>query len=319
MPILVGIDEAGYGPPLGPLVVSAAAFRVRDPGVDLWQALAAVVRRCGTGRKGDSLVVDDSKRVYSSGRGLKQLERTVLSFTPPTTPLPCQLADWLPAVGYTRLAGLASMAWYVDSELELPTAATVDDASEAASRLAECQASAGVELVGVRVLPCFPPELNELFQRLDNKSVALFVVTGRLLRLVWQRADDEPVWVVLDKHGGRQRYYSLLRRAFPDEAVVPVTESSERSHYRVRSGPKRMEVIFEQSADSRHMPAALASMYSKYVRELFMLLENRFWATQVPGLKPTAGYPQDARRFLADIHDCRQGLNIPDHLLVRSR
>ncbi len=43
MTVLAGIDEAGYGPTLGPLVVSLAAFRVAGaeaeaPG-DLWSAL----------------------------------------------------------------------------------------------------------------------------------------------------------------------------------------------------------------------------------------------------------------------------------------
>jgi ribonuclease HII len=96
-------------------------------------------------------------------------------------------------------------------------------------------------------------------------------------------------------------------------------EAPRRSSYRVRSDGKAMDITFAQSADSEHMAVALASMYSKYVRELFMKLENRFWASHVPDLKPTAGYPQDARRFLTDIEDACERLDIPWPLLVRSR
>ena len=38
-------------------------------------------------------------------------------------------------------------------------------------------------------------------------------------------------------------------------------------------------------------------MACKYLREVCMRQFNRFWAKHVPGLKPTAGYPTDAKRF----------------------
>ena len=34
MPWIIGIDEAGYGPPLGPLVMTAVACRVPDGAAD---------------------------------------------------------------------------------------------------------------------------------------------------------------------------------------------------------------------------------------------------------------------------------------------
>src|SRR5437762_3576896 len=76
---LVGIDEAGYGPNLGPLVMTAVALRLPDAAIecDAWQLLAAGVRRHGE-RDDGRLVVADSKLVYSTSRGLAHLERTVL-------------------------------------------------------------------------------------------------------------------------------------------------------------------------------------------------------------------------------------------------
>ena len=53
--------------------------------------------------------------------------------------------------------------------------------------------------------------------------------------------------------------------------------------------------------DGKHAPVALASVLAKTVRELFMESLNTWFAEQVPGVRPTAGYPQDARRFLEDV------------------
>ena len=61
-----------------------------------------------------------------------------------------------------------------------------------------------------------------------------------------------------------------------------------------------MEIAFQAKGES-HMPTALASMASKYLRELAMHGFNDFWGRHVAGLRPTAGYPVDALRFKAEI------------------
>jgi hypothetical protein len=65
------------------------------------------------------------------------------------------------------------------------------------------------------------------------------------------------------------------------------------------------------------LPVALGSMLSKYLRELHMILFNRYWCERRPDLKPTAGYSVDARRFLEDIAPLRRELGIEDQLLIR--
>ena len=42
-------------------------------------------------------------------------------------------------------------------------------------------------------------------------------------------------------------------------------------------------------------------MVAKYLRELAMRAFNAFWCSRVEKLRPTAGYPQDARRFYEEI------------------
>ena len=69
----VGIDEAGYGPNLGPLVLTAViAEGPEDQAPDVWSDLAATV---GTGRRrAGRLWVDDSKAILHAGKGRDRLE-----------------------------------------------------------------------------------------------------------------------------------------------------------------------------------------------------------------------------------------------------
>src|SRR5262245_41979787 len=85
MPWILGVDEAGYGPNLGPFVMSAVACRVPEPlaAANLWQALAPAVRRHR--EPGDGLLIDDSKLVHSGARGLRNLEAALWAALHPTT------------------------------------------------------------------------------------------------------------------------------------------------------------------------------------------------------------------------------------------
>src|SRR5262249_20352050 len=84
MPWIVGVDEAGYGPNLGPFVMTAVACRIPPESVeaDLWQVLRPGVRRHKEAGD-DRPLVDDSKLVYSPTQGLAELERSVLATLSP--------------------------------------------------------------------------------------------------------------------------------------------------------------------------------------------------------------------------------------------
>ncbi|MFO0916783.1 MAG: hypothetical protein U0872_00505 [Planctomycetaceae bacterium] len=317
MPLLIGMDEAGLGPNLGPYVVTATVWETGEPAnkLNLWQAAKSAVTDAPQ-LNDDRLHIADSKAVFQPGKGLAALERGVLAA--------CQmLENWvcrtdldlrrrlLPKSGPSVDFGPC----YSSDDLNLPLEADAADIRSKSGRWQSTLESAGIQLLAVRSTIVEPMLFNLLIDEHQNKARALSLVSLRLLQQVLAEVGPQlPALVYCDKHGGRDRYDLLLAETFPDEFVFRVQESSLLSVYRLGN----LEVRFLPRAES-HLPVALASMVSKYVRELAMLRFNRFWMAHIPGLKPTQGYPVDARRFRDAIAETQQSLRIPDNQLWRCR
>ena len=124
---------------------------------------------------------------------------------------------------------------------------------------------------------------------------------------------------MVDKLGATSHYAPGLMRAFEDRHLKVVAEDQDRSAYEMVTGPSCWQISFTRSGDSRHMPVAMASLISKYVREILMECFNAYWSGHVADLKPTAGYYQDGLRFLSDIKDHARRLNVGRDTLVRQR
>ena len=355
MGILVGMDEAGYGPNLGPLVVAATAWEakrfrisdfglrienanpqsaIRNPQSDLYYLLRdAVVREaCTDGR----VAIADSKKLYHPGGGLRQLERAVHAALLAIGRLASRWAAIVDALAADPAGHHLPLAWHADFDCRLPIDATADEVTPLGTRLSEVCKAVGLRPIAVRARLVFPAEFNALVDLHGNKGAALSHVTIGLLRDVLQslhHADQQPsseiyptpaprpltpTFVVCDKHGGRNHYAALLQHFFSDHWIEPLCEGRAESRYQWGSAESRVEVAFRTGGEA-FLPAALASMTAKYLRELSMRAFNEFWCARVPGLCPTAGYPVDARRFKMEISNVQRALDIDDRILWRSR
>ncbi|MEX0938348.1 MAG: hypothetical protein WDZ59_10860 [Pirellulales bacterium] len=318
MAFLIGIDEAGYGPNFGPLVISATAWEVQgDPcRANLYKRLGKAV---SDGPDGARLAIADSKLLYNPQRGLGLLERGVLSIL---ALLGCRLGDWCDVWDRLRADGDGHrhhLPWYAGYRRPLPLVPAEEplpDATEPLRRV--CQARR-VRLAVVESRAVFPQRFNALVAQHGTKGEALSRLTLDLLADVMAGLPaDQQVLVVCDKHGGRNRYGALLQQRFPDTLVEVRKESRPVSIYRWGPQDCRVEVRFCAGGES-FMPAALASMTSKYLRELAMQALNDFWCRELPTLRRTAGYPTDSYRFKRDIADCQRNLKIDDGILWRVR
>lgn len=321
MAILAGIDEAGLGPKLGPLVLGLTVFRGPRALLDrLGDALAPVV---GSSAR-SAVPVGDSKKLYGAGKRIKAIERGVLAFVlAGGDELPGDLRAWVERFdvpGGTALARLDACPWYRE-RLPLPRALDGAVVGEAARALAAKLAAVEASVAEIRVAALPAPAVNAGLAEHGSKNVLNFYAAAPLLRRLFDgyAAPGVDVEVVVDRQGGRKDYAPLLRRLFYPAAVTAETVDAELSAYLVRTDERRMRVAFMVRADARALPVSLASMAAKYTRELHMELFNRFWRRLAPEVAPTAGYPLDAARFLREIEAHRVAEGIGSELLVRAR
>src|SRR4051812_5747351 len=168
MPWIVGLDEAGYGPTLGPLVQAVVAARVPDGVGCLWERLRRGVRRAGDSDDG-RVLIDDSKLVHAGPHGLARLERTIAGTLASGTSighfLDCVLCGSAPA-------DLAAEPWYTPDE-PIPVILDGNDLAGIAERLAETLLSKRVAFGVVRSVATPAPRFNALLDQWESKSAAL--------------------------------------------------------------------------------------------------------------------------------------------------
>lgn len=327
----IGIDEAGYGPNLGPLVQAAVAIRVprekfgAAPGemVPWWDWLEDSTTR-EKRKAGKKLLVDDSKEVFSAGKrgeGLQRLENALLMLG--ITPVGKNLWESL-APFWIEDAAEAAELWH-DPGLSFPEIEITPERQKQLDAWNENLVSTGLGPIQIRIRMVFPKAFNQAVERSDSKATVLTDGVGKFLQ--WGTGADEKsglaqpgdgIHAVVDKLGGRDRYGPWLGSILGGW-VTPGEESLGKSTYRITFPQREMSVSFESKADQNHMPVALASMVAKYLRERHMDSFNLWWQSKIDGLAPTAGYPQDAKRFLENVGPRLNELGVPMEVLWRQR
>ena len=328
--IIIGADEAGYGPNLGPLLIVATAWEIpEEMGTDAFSAAIQPVFRMKPWLLGcDHIPLGDSKQLFQPSSGLASIEAGLLTMllqidAPRTLICPTNLQDFRqfviwqkqPQTNQSKRDTIAP--WY--EQLEKWPVPSVVPPTEIL-RLAELARTAlqsnSIQLLAVRAAIVSESEFNESVSLSGSKGQLLSATT---LELVSSFCIDEPrsVEVFCDRQGGRKNYLPILLDALPNEWFAELLQSKTCVSYRNTRSPRR-DFHFTVGGDS-FGPTALASMLAKYLRERLMQSFNAFWQLQLPNLRPTAGYPLDAKRFREAIESTALALQLPERVWWRCR
>ncbi|AQT70281.1 ribonuclease HII [Anaerohalosphaera lusitana] len=320
MAIVVGIDEAGYGPILGPLVVSCVSFSMPDDLVkgDMWETLKPAVGKAKRGLAG-RILITDSKKAFTKATGTEHLQKAVLASLACTDRKPATAAQLLHHLCPDCFTRVKEYPWY-DSLDKIMIDQAADQTYISASVLQRTMRSKNIQLNSLQSKCLDVAHYNSLVDKVQNKAAVLFTCVAQMIHKTFTEAPaGQTMQFLIDRQGGRVNYCQVLMRMFPQADFKIIKESETSSSYEMTQAGKTAKLHFVAKADLRFLPVALASMTAKYVRELLIGSLNDHFAAKCGTIKPTAGYWKDGTRYINELKNNLPPDDLPHSMLVRSR
>lgn len=303
--LVVGVDENGLGPRLGPLVATALTLETSR------------YSRSSLQRRGLQLGLTDSKDVGGFGQMAftESVALALLGLPDGSVPgsADALLDRVFPTLRHELRAGCpndstAAQCWGVD--LRLP--AFGGDVQSGEELLVSLTGRSRLRILDVQSRVACAGVLNTRADQGNNKLHVDLAFFEDLIDSV-RAAHGAPLLVVCGMVGGIRDYASRFRR-FDSKRVRSLTSRRGQRRYGIDGVG---EVRFEIDADARHLPVALASIVGKYVREVCMRRIGEFYRQRDPELRLASGYhdpvttrfiraTEPSRRRLGIVSDCFQ-------------
>ncbi|MBN1844761.1 MAG: hypothetical protein JW810_03690 [Sedimentisphaerales bacterium] len=268
------------------------------------------------------VVINDSKKLHQKKSGYRHLQRGVLVFLAAASEKknskPLTIGDLLKCLGAADFTGGQDYPWYRDLP-DRPLHIDGDDIATCSTALSRDLGDRRIRFEGLSSQALPAGRFNQMVQAANNKASVLFSLICRLISAAYRDYGRQNLQICIDKQGGRAYYRRPLQTMFPDFQLKIIRETERISSYALHHAAGSLKIHFLEKGEQRQLPIALASMTSKYLRELFMESLNAYFRRLIPDLRPTAGYYQDGQRFLADLEGRIAPEDIRGDLLIRQR
>lgn len=310
--LVVGVDENGLGPRLGPLVVTAVAV----------EADGESAAKVALGRPGRAFAarINDSKKLVSyKERALGEAWARVLGG-----------AVSLPTSSPARL--VQGLSLEPEAFLRAPCPTDGDHAKQCFSAEGEAFEAPdellgqvrsdlvrlekrGLRLVSVRVSMVCTRRLNDAAAKGTTRFQVDLHAMERLVLEARTKATGDVV-AVCGKVGGYDRYSNAFG-PLAGRLHAVVCEGRAKSEYAL---PGLGRMAFVRDADARHLVVCLASLVGKYVRDLMTARVVRHHKRTLPHLPMVSGYHDPVTaRFIGDTDDVRRASGFPSDCFERRK
>ncbi|MCM8821697.1 MAG: hypothetical protein NC831_02645 [Candidatus Omnitrophica bacterium] len=255
----LGIDENGYGPALGPLVV--------------------------TGVKGSSDITEkwpadicDSKLLFSSRDKFAKIEKIALAiFEISRKKSPENALDIFENFEDVHCLEMNPKICF-ENLPEIPLWTTIADIEKYTEYLSCFLAQHKIELETVNSQILCVNKFNDFCRKNMKKDFIDYMLFEKIM--LQSIIDCDNIVITAGKIGGRNKYCCFLKNGFCGWEIVKEKEDKESSKYLLTRNSKKIILNFVKDVEAKSFLGTLAGIYGKYVREIFMRGINRSLKTE---------------------------------------
>ncbi|MFH0924570.1 MAG: hypothetical protein V1872_02900 [bacterium] len=315
---IVGIDENGFGPKLGPLIVTGSIFEFCDNSLlTIWdkknkeQTSFSSIFQKKDHNTTLSSKVKDSKVIFKNDLKSKAKgEDIALSYYYLLfQSYPNDVDDFINSISLPPLFSNISscenkyhkICW--TPKLTIPVWG---------NSLPTISSTLKTNLLEVKSVVCCPGEFNMRLKRKPNKILLNLSYFERLINY-FSHTYGSNILYLCGKVGGIKDYLKYSSFLSKDHQCQSLAIHEDFSTYYSSS----LGIIsFIKNGDQGEFPIALASIFGKYIREIFMERLNNNFSPEIRNNRFISGYYNSITdQFIKNVFDNQTTLDIPDYYL----
>lgn len=283
----LGIDENGYGPVMGPLVVTGICA---DKDI----------------KKTRSIKIKDSKKIFlRDAQSYKKIEEISLAqFFLLFGGFPESPKEFIEKLCFFKCPGKQKKIC-IENIPSVFLWASKPEIARSIDFFKKIFKKNSIKINGIKSAILCPLEFNNLCRMGIKKDLINFLQFEKIIKHFSDKCPE--IFIRAGKIGGRNKYLEFLSGTFPFWENKIIREGSKDSSYIFKNKKIRVNISFLKGVEEKSFLACLSGIIGKYIRELIMSSISASLGSK----KIISGYRErNTKEFLKHVlHNCR-GINI---------